>query len=101
MKQKKMALVALMTLMLAVMLLPQSSLAADGSATRRRCVLACSQRLRQCSMYSVKEVPRGYRRVSHLPFGYKRVYGNSVCERLVCAKNSVTCRPWVPTGRGT
>jgi hypothetical protein len=40
---------------------------------------------------------RGYVKVRHLPFGYKRLR-QSLCDKLVCPDHSTTCRRWAPTG---
>ena len=55
------------------------------------CVLACNPRLRQCSMYSLREVTDRLVVVKYMPYGYKRVYSNSLCERRVCSRNNSSC----------
>jgi hypothetical protein len=56
-----------------------------------KCVLACDTRLRQCSMYSLQEITPRLIVVNYMPYGYTRVYSNSVCERKVCARRSSAC----------
>jgi hypothetical protein len=73
-----------------------------GAATcaGNNCVLACNASLRICSLFPSGKVPAGYKRVKHIPFGYRRVR-QSVCDKLVCPDRSTTCRRWTPTGQNT
>jgi hypothetical protein len=75
-------------------LLPGTGLRPASAAPRwaaSKCVLACDTRLRQCSMYSPQEVTSRLVVVEFMPYDYKRVYSNSLCERRVCARRSSTC----------
>ena len=62
---------------------------ADASS----CTLACSTRLRQCSMYAYNEVPRRYIVVKYMPRGYQRVYSSSTCKMTVCGRDKGLCSP--------
>jgi len=57
------------------------------------CTLACSPRLRQCSMYAVGRVPRRYIAVKYMAYGYRRVYSTSTCEMTVCGLGRGLCGP--------
>jgi hypothetical protein len=69
-----------------------------GNSAGGNCVLACNASLRICSLFPSGGVPAGYKRVRHIPFGYRRVR-QSVCDKLVCPDRSTTCRRWTPTGQ--
>lgn len=60
----------------------------------RSCVLACQPSQRVCSLFENTRIPSGYLRVSRMPYGYKRVKSDSMCENVVCLSRSVVCRPW-------
>jgi len=73
--------------------LPIRPAAAGASCATGDCVLACDPRLRQCSMYSLSEVTKRLVIVEFMPYGYKRVYSNSPCERRVCTHRNASCNP--------
>lgn len=64
---------------------------ANARCARGNCVLACDTRLRQCSMYSLQEITARLSVVEFMPYGYKRVYSNSACERRVCTRRNASC----------
>lgn len=64
---------------------------ANSRCARGNCVLACDTRLRQCSMYSLREITSRLSVVEFMPYGYKRVYSNSACERRVCTRRNASC----------
>lgn len=65
--------------------------AASVHCASGNCVLACDTRLRQCSMYSLREITPRLTVVEFMPFGYQRVYSTSACERRVCTRRNVSC----------
>lgn len=77
----------------AVLLSMQTDAGAGGVVAGKACVMACSPRLRQCSMYSGQEVPRRYITVRYIPRGYRRVYSSSTCENIVCTARNSICTP--------
>jgi hypothetical protein len=73
--------------------MPAQPAHAGPPCARGDCVLACDLRLRQCSMYSLRELKPRLVVVEFMPYGYTRVYSNSQCERLVCTRRALSCSP--------
>lgn len=75
-------------------MMPLQPAAAAEKCARGDCVLACDMRLRQCSMYASGELTSRLVVVEFMPYGYKRVYSNSLCERRVCTRRNTACYPY-------
>ena len=78
-------------LLVALPLLTVRPAAASVRCASGDCVLACDTRLRQCSMYSLREITPRLTVVDFMPYGYKRVYSTSLCERRVCTRRNASC----------
>ena len=90
--------VALLAILVAMGSFTYTVHAAETCSTTT-CVLACSARQKICSRFPRAQVPRGYVRVSFMPYGYRRV-SQSKCDQMVCPSYVKDCRRWVPTQAG-
>lgn len=86
----RMALIAI-AMLLGMLAQASRPASADTTCAGGNCVLACDTRLRQCSMYSLQEITPRLTIVEFMPYGYRRVYSTSACERRVCTRRNASC----------
>jgi hypothetical protein len=90
--RRRIRLLSVAAMLLAILPLLVTRPAAAGTlCARGDCLLACDTRLRQCSMYSERELTPRLTIVEFMPYGYRRVYSTSACERRVCTRRNASC----------